>query len=147
MYPDQILGWSEPELKIYLVFWDIIARQMPGLTFLSVTMHYPRQKISRDITAQWHVPLQNVRGLERFELKICDQDFREGESVSSEMVALKRYLEDIVCSSAESRPPEHTPQPDLGYAKCESGWRSGYVVTKPQNTEIQGTFPGDLIYP
>lgn len=81
-------------------FWDVLAHEMPGLRNLTFKMDYTGGYLSRAVTADWHRQLTKLTGLKRFDLEIFDVYDRDGhvEKVEKEMVVLKQYLRERMCS-------------------------------------------------
>jgi hypothetical protein len=120
-------------LKLRKAFWSIVATQMPGLRELAVKIDYGRRTVLRDLNAEWHLPLHEVRGLQSFTLTIYDAVDRKDGSVSSETALLKDHLRQIMCSERDQNGPHQSVLSDTGLnlRRWSSGWYSGYRTDTP----------------
>lgn len=80
----------------YTDFWRFVAEDMPSLTHLQFTMDFYGQYLSRALDANWHRPLQEVRGLKEFKLAIDDR-MSGTEQAEADMAVLRDHLVAIVC--------------------------------------------------
>ncbi|KAL2871222.1 uncharacterized protein BJX67DRAFT_343838 [Aspergillus lucknowensis] len=135
-YPDMGRQGAQGPQRVFKpgrVFWEIVATQMPGLRELAVDINYGQRTVLRDLDAEWHLPLHEVRGLQSFTLTISDAIDRKDGPVYPETVLLTDHLRQVMCSQRDegmhSQPVRLDS--DFGLRPWYSGWRSGYRTDKP----------------
>ena len=114
--------------KLRKVFCGIVATQMPGLCELAVKIDYGSRTVLRDLNADWHLPLRQLRGLQSFTLTIYDSVDRKDAPVSSKTTLLVDHLRELICSERDENASNQPVLSDtsLTLRPWSSGWYSGY---------------------
>jgi hypothetical protein len=128
MDPPQSTQDSNRGLKLPKAFWGIVATQMPGLRELAIEIEYGSRVVLRDLNAEWHLPLHELRDLQSFTLTIYDAVDRKYGPVSSETALLTDHLRQIICSERDENAPYQPvlSETGLNIRSWSSGWYSGY---------------------